>query len=83
MPVLEDVKKVAEKMIGWSRRSGDELTGLVRKGKTNAFRFKDDGIIPNHPAWPLIVYRGAVRFPEKLDPAAVFEDLFESNGWIR
>jgi uncharacterized protein YjlB len=81
MPVLEDVKKVAEKMTGWSRRSGDELTGLVRKGKTIAFRFKDDGIIPNHPAWPLIVYRGAVRFPEKLDPAAVFEDLFESNGW--
>jgi hypothetical protein len=28
MPVLEDVKKVAEKMTGWSRRSGDELTGL-------------------------------------------------------
>jgi hypothetical protein len=36
MPVLEDVKKVAEKMTGWSRRSGDELTGLVRKRKTNA-----------------------------------------------
>jgi uncharacterized protein YjlB len=22
-----------------------------------------------------------VRFPKKLDPAAVFEELFESNGW--
>jgi hypothetical protein len=42
MPVLEDVKKVAEKMTGWSRRSGDELTGLVRERKANAFRFKDD-----------------------------------------
>jgi uncharacterized protein YjlB len=81
MPMLEDVKKVAEKMTGWSRPSAKELSGLVRERKANTFRFKDDGIIPNHPAWPLVVYRGAVRFPDKLDPAAVLEDLFESNGW--
>jgi hypothetical protein len=30
MPVVEDVKKVVEKMTGWSRLSGDELTGLVQ-----------------------------------------------------
>lgn len=29
----------------------------------------------------MIVYRGAVRFAAKLDPAAVLEDLFEENGW--
>ena len=81
MPMLEDVKKIAEKMTGRSRPSADELTSLVRERKANTFRFKDDGIIPNHPAWPLIIYRGAVRFPDKFDPAAVLEDLFESNGW--
>jgi hypothetical protein len=48
MPVLEDVKKVAEKMTGWSRRSGDHGPGPKRKA--NAFQFKDDGIITNHPA---------------------------------
>jgi uncharacterized protein YjlB len=31
--------------------------------------------------WPLIVYKRAVRLPECLDPAAVFEELFESRGW--
>lgn len=43
--------------------------------------FKDDGVIPNHPHWPLILYRGAVRLPSHLDPAAVFEDLFAMNKW--
>jgi uncharacterized protein YjlB len=81
MPLLEDAKRIAEKITGWSRPSDDELTDVIRERKANTFYFKDDGIIPNHPTWPLIVYRGAVRFPEKLDPAAVFEDLFERNGW--
>ena len=53
----------------------------MRDRKASTLRFKDDGIIPNHPKWPLVIYRGAVRFPEKLDPAAVFEELFENNGW--
>ena len=38
-------------------------------------------MIPNHPRWPLVVYRRAVTLPGTLDPAAVWEDLFESNGW--
>ena len=43
--------------------------------------FKDDGVIPNHPKWPLFIYKSAVRLPGALDPAAVFEDLFRANGW--
>ena len=81
MPTLEDVKKIAEKVTGWSRPTRDNLSALIRERKANTFHFKDDGIIPNHPKWPLVIYRGAVRFPEKLDPAAVFEELFKSNGW--
>jgi uncharacterized protein YjlB len=45
------------------------------------FRFRDDGKIPNHPRWPVIVFWSAVQLPRTLDPAAVMEDLFESNGW--
>ena len=44
-------------------------------------RFTDDGLIPNHPKWPLIIYKSAVRLPQCLDPAAVFEELFDSRGW--
>jgi uncharacterized protein YjlB len=81
MPMLEDVKKIAEKVTGLSRPSRDELSAFVRQRKASTFHFKDDGIIPNHPKWPLVIYRRALRFPKKLDPAAVFEELFDSYGW--
>src|SRR4051812_16467820 len=81
MPMLEDAKKIAEKVTGWARPSRANLSALVRERKASTIRFKDDGIIPNHPKWPLVIYRGAVRLPKNLDPAVVFEELFESNGW--
>ena len=81
MAVLEDVKKITEKIAGRSRPSRDDLAQLVRPRKASRFRFKDDGFIPNHPRWPLLLYRGAMRFPHAPDPAAVFEEVFESNGW--
>jgi uncharacterized protein YjlB len=68
-------------MTGWSRPDPAKLMTLVRERKANEFRFADDGFIPNHPRWPLIVYRDAVSLPEEFDPAAVFEDLFERHGW--
>lgn len=73
--------RIVEKITGWSRASREQLAGSIRERKAHAFRFRDDGIIPNHPRWPLVVYRSVVRFPAKLDPAAVLEDLFENNGW--
>jgi uncharacterized protein YjlB len=79
--MLEDVKKIAEKVTGWSRPKRSALSSLIRDRKASTFRFKHDGIIPNHPQWPLVIYHGAVRLPDELDPAAVFEELFESNGW--
>jgi uncharacterized protein YjlB len=81
MPALESIKKLSEKATGWARPKKAQLPNLLRKRKPNLFRFKDDGIIPNHPTFPLIIYRGAVSFPEDLDPAAVFEDVFQKNGW--
>jgi uncharacterized protein YjlB len=42
---------------------------------------KDDGLIPNHPRWPLSIYRGVVDLSEAHDLTALFEDLFEANGW--
>jgi uncharacterized protein YjlB len=81
MPVLEDVKKIAEKVTGWARPARRDLAALVRPRKANAFRFADDGLIPNHPRWPLLVYRSVVRLPEAFDAPAVFEALFEHNGW--
>ncbi len=81
MAVLENVKRAAERATGWSRPSADDLARLVRKRKPVALRFKDEGLVPNHPRWPLVIYRGALRLPADFDPAAVFEDLFAQSGW--
>ena len=81
MPLLEDLKKTAERLTGWQRPSPSELPTLPRNSKASTYRFRDDGLIPNHPRWPAIIYRRAVRFPRAFDPAAVMEDVFERNGW--
>jgi len=81
MAIVENLKRAAERVTGWSRPSGQDLARLVRKRKAAKFRFKDEGLIPNHPTWPLVIYRGALRLPDDFDPAAVFEDLFARNGW--
>jgi len=54
---------------------------LARVRKPHRVRFKDDGLVPNHSRWPLIIYRNAVALDDRQDPAAVIEDLFEANGW--
>ena len=42
--------------------------------------FEDDGVIPNHPTYPLLFYPREVELNGP-DPAAVFETLFRENGW--
>jgi uncharacterized protein YjlB len=79
MSFLQDVKRVAEKATGL-RRPPDPQT-LLRDRKPVSYRFKDDGLIPNHPRWPLLIYKSAARLPDSLDPAAIFEELFQGNGW--
>ncbi len=43
------------------------------------YRFADDGIVPNNPALPLIVYRAALAHSG--DRASACEALFARNGW--
>ena len=81
MSLIEDIKKLAEKVTGWRRPDRRHLDAAVRPRKPNVFRFKPDGLVPNHPRWPLVHYRGPVRLIGPLDPAAIFEDLFARNGW--
>jgi uncharacterized protein YjlB len=81
MTILEDVKASVQKMTGWRRPSADQLAALLRSRRVATFRFGDDGFIPNNPTWPVAVYRSAVKLPRSLDPAAVWEEIFESNGW--
>src|SRR4029453_6441089 len=81
MPILEDLKEYAERATGLRRPGKRKAPDLVQARKPHAVRFKDDGLVPNHPRWPLIIYRGAIDLDERHDPAAVIEALFEVNGW--
>lgn len=40
----------------------------------------DDGLIPNHPTLPLLVYTEALSLTGP-DPAAIAEAAFQRNGW--
>jgi uncharacterized protein YjlB len=81
MPILEDLKGYAERATGLRRPGKRKAMDLARVRKPHTVRFKDDGLVPNHPRWPLLIYRSVVVFDDGLDPAAVIEDLFETNGW--
>jgi uncharacterized protein YjlB len=81
MFALETVKRTVERMTGLARPSRRDLQALLRPRKPNIFHFKDDGLTPNNPTLPMVIYRSAVKLPDSFDPAAVFEELFASNGW--
>jgi uncharacterized protein YjlB len=80
-PSSEKLKRFAERLTGWRRVPKSEIPQLVSPRKASLYRFRDDGIIPNHPDWPLICYRSPVVLAADADPAAIFEDLFQLNGW--
>jgi uncharacterized protein YjlB len=54
--------------------------GFVRAVECAAYRFADDGVIPNNPILPFLVYPEALDLPGD-DPAAACEVVFERNGW--
>ncbi|HYG22221.1 MAG TPA: cupin domain-containing protein [Verrucomicrobiae bacterium] len=54
-------------------------TDVLNRPEIIATVLKDDGAVPNNRL-PLLVYRTAVNL-EGRDPAALFEELFQSNDW--
>ena len=57
-----------------------DTAGVVRAVAASAHAFADDGVIPNNPALPLLVYPGALHLSCD-DPAATCEGVFDANGW--
>lgn len=81
MITVQDVKGAVERLTGVGRPTKDQVQSAVHPRQANSFKFSDDGVIPNNPKLPLIVYRTPVRLKGDFDPAALFEDLFAANGW--
>jgi uncharacterized protein YjlB len=83
MPLKEQITNFARRI---AERQPDEaaLQRLVKVRKPLQIRFKDDGIIPNHPRWPLLIYRGAVTTGGRaFDSGTIIDALFARNGWGR
>lgn len=78
---IETLKRSFERITGAGRPSPRQARARTLQRKALATRFKDDGRIPNNPTLPFIQYRGVVALQEASDPAAVFERLFDVNGW--
>ncbi|ARQ00038.1 cupin domain-containing protein [Pseudorhodoplanes sinuspersici] len=49
--------------------------------KVRTFLFADDGIIPNNPTLPLVLYPNVFDLTDTRDPASVIEMTFAKNGW--
>ena len=56
------------------------MTDVRPTAWVDQYMFRDDGRIPNNPALPLLVYRGALNLGTR-DPAAACERLFARHGW--
>ena len=55
------------------------MKGSDKALTVETYRFADDGIVPNNPALPLVVYRGAL--PAAGDRASACERMFAEHGW--
>jgi uncharacterized protein YjlB len=81
MDVLENLKKTFEHVTGIGQPSTASIRGATRDRKAHAFMLADDGAIPNNPRLPFVLYHSPVRLTHTPDPAALLEELFQSNGW--
>ena len=54
--------------------------GQVKEVVVKSHLLTDDGTIPNNSTLPLLLYPSAIDFGTH-DPAVVFEEIFEANGW--
>jgi uncharacterized protein YjlB len=79
---VETIKGTLGKLTGLGRPTVRHANELINPRKPLVTKLKDDGAIPNNPTLPFIQYRGAVSLTEHGDPAAIFEQLFETNGWV-
>jgi uncharacterized protein YjlB len=83
MVLSDQVKNYAKKLVE-KRPDADTLRQLTTVRKPLSIRFADDGIVPNNPRFPLLLYRRAVSLDStSFEPATVIDTLFESNGWAR
>jgi uncharacterized protein YjlB len=82
MPLKDQIKNYAKKLVE-KRPDKAELRTLVRPSKPLVIIFADDGIIPNNPRFPVLIYRAVAVGTKAFDPGTMMDAVFETNGWGR
>ncbi|MEZ5764685.1 MAG: cupin domain-containing protein [Xanthobacteraceae bacterium] len=81
MPLKDQIVNSARKLIE-TGPDPSEMDRALRARKPRCILFEDDGIVPNHPRWPLLLYRDAIRLDAR-NSAAMIDAVFARNGWRR
>jgi uncharacterized protein YjlB len=82
MVLKDQIKNYAKKLVE-ARPSPQALRQIVRLRKPLSLYFADDGMVPNNPWFPLLIYRNAFNFSSEFDGATIVDSVFEANGWGR
>jgi uncharacterized protein YjlB len=82
MPIKDQIKNYAKKLTEDSPDPG-QLDAMMRKRQPSSIRFKDDGLVPNNPRSPVLVYRNVVNLDARFKPDTIIDTLFDGNGWAR
>ena len=80
MYVTETLKRAYERVTG-HRPSTRQARAAVIRRRAKTFQLKESGMIPNNPDVPVLLYAQVVDLTGANDPAALLEELFESNDW--
>ena len=54
----------------------------VKASEPLALMFADDGVIPNNPRLPCLLYRNAIDLSGTSHPEEVIEKIFAQNDWV-
>jgi uncharacterized protein YjlB len=80
MDVTETLKRAYERVTG-HRPSTPQARAAVMPRSVKTFQLKQSGTIPNNLDVPVLLYPQVVDLARANDPAALLEELFESNDW--
>src|SRR5258708_31331366 len=80
MHVTETLKRAYERVTG-HRPSTQQARAAVIRPRVKTFQLKESGTIPNNLDVPVLLYSQVVDLTRASDPAALLEELFESNDW--
>ena len=80
MPISRRKFATALAAVGMSSSSGSRFAGATVK-EPELLLLSRNGWMPNNERLPVLLYHHAFDLKGAADPAAVFEQVFERNGW--